>query len=363
MTLTKFKEFLRSGAFLQLSPDTFSLVLGPFSPIESSLQRISPSETVIFQPHFWDFLEPQTVSQFLVGQQSFMLMREEVRALLDQCSQKNFTGEWLLPTTENFKAQFDWSQQKFASAELLKTVPIISQTCKQSFSQENLVSTLKKLMTDKNYGWTYGFWQNQQGYLGHTPEKIGLWHASEKKLLTTALAGTLVKSDTAAADILKDAKNCEEHQIVVDDISHKLQQLSFTDNLQQSETKTLELKYLVHLKTEFAVQVETMPQALEVINALHPTAALGLYPPQKAQYAELRQLQAGLHRKNFAAPFAMFSHEFLFCLAAIRNFNFKPGQVEIFSGCGVTTQSIYENELTELANKRESVKKMMGFVN
>lgn len=361
MTLIKFKEFLKSGAFLQLSPDTFNLVLGPFKTIESSLAGISSSETVLFQPHFWDFLEAQTQPQFLVGQQNFMLMREEVKALLDQCAPAPFFGKWQEPTTAIFKDQFDWSQQKFTDGALQKTVPIISQTCKQKFSEANLAAAMQKLMSDKNYGWTYGFWQNQQGYLGHTPEKIALWHASEKKLLTTALAGTLAKSETASTEIMLDAKNREEHQIVVADISHKLQQLNFTDDLQQTEVKPIELRHLVHLKTEFAVKVESLSQALQVIEALHPTAALGLYPAKKAEYAQLRERQSLLRRKNFAAPFAMFSQDFLFCLAAIRNFHFRPDQVEIFSGCGVTAQSNYENELTELDNKRESVKKMMGF--
>ncbi|MBC7421562.1 MAG: chorismate-binding protein [Bdellovibrio sp.] len=331
--------------------------------MNSSLEGILPSETVIFQPHFWDFLESQTQPQFLVGQSSFLLMREEFKNFLDQCAKENFSGSWEKANEASFKEQFDWSQKKFAADELQKTVPIISQKSSNLFNEKNLSAALHKLISEKNFGWSYGFWQNQQGYVGHTPEKIGLWHLSEQKLLTTALAGTLAKSPTAAIEIMNDVKNREEHEIVVEDIVNKMSHIPFLSSLQQSETQAVELKHLVHLKTEFAVKVENLIQAIEVIKVLHPTAALGLFPAKKNQYASLRELQSALKRKNFAAPFAIFSHEFLFCVAAIRNFHFKATQVEIFSGCGVTAKSNYENELTELSNKRESVKKMMGFAN
>ena len=214
------------------------------------------------------------------------------------------------------------------------------------------------MINEKNFGWSYGFWQNHEGYVGQTPERIVEW--KNKKLQTTALAGTFTKVQNATSEILKDEKNMEEHQIVVDDILEKLKNLSFIQNLEKNKTEAVELKHLIHLKTEFQMNTNKIEEAFEVVQALHPTAALGVYPPNLDAYTALQNMQSDLSRKNFAAPFCFINQNELFCVAAIRNFYFNSSEIKIVSGCGVTARSEYEKELTELMNKRQSVKKMMG---
>ncbi len=360
MTLIKFKEFLNCGAILQTAPDTFNLVMGPFTSTTLSLSELTPDQTVLYQPHFWDFSVSKPSSTFLVGQKSFSLTRYELIDLLEQCEHQEIKVDWEKPTVAEFKVQFDWSKKKFEAKELTKTVPIISQSGKVKFGLAQLCESLLKLAYEHHNGWTYGSWQNGKGFLGHTPEQIAHWELQTQELQTSAIAGTSLNIEGAADLLVRDQKNLVEHQIVVDDITQKIKSINFVDNLQVGQIKALELKHLVHLKTEFKMQVSQAEEAFGVVSKLHPTAALGIYPPNQKNFEEFKSLQSTFERASFAAPFGIIQPHFLFVIASIRSYFFNSETIKIYSGCGVTSQSVYENELTELANKRESVKKMMG---
>ena len=105
----------------------------------------------------------------------------------------------------------------------------------------------------------------------------------------------------------------------------------------------------------------SLAEALRLAEAIHPSAALGLYPRSKEKFNDWFQFQIQKKRKNFAAPYGFFQKNQIHAVAAIRNFFFSPTGVQIFSGCGITAESILEIELAELQTKRNSVKKMMGF--
>ncbi|MBC7742439.1 MAG: chorismate-binding protein [Bdellovibrionaceae bacterium] len=359
MTLTKFKEFLNCGALLQHGPDAFNLVIGPFEQIQQDLASYHSSEPLIYQPHFWDFLETKKANSFLKGKQSFILSRAELLACL-QGFDSVFNLNWQPATEPEFKAQFEWSQIQFAQQQLQKTVPIISQLSEFDFDVIHLAYLLRNLVSEIKFGWTYGYWNHGEGFLGHSPELICNWQKAEAKLQTTALAGTMPNQPGARKELLADKKNLHEHQIVIADIVNKLKSMPY---FLQRPTEILELKHLLHLKTEFTVSAIDCKEAVEVIEKLHPTAALGLFPSSDEEYHKLKDLQRSLNRKNFAAPFSFICEHSVLAVAAIRSLYFRKHSLQIFSGCGVTKQSIYENELTELALKRDSVKKMMGLLN
>ena len=112
--------------------------------------------------------------------------------------------------------------------------------------------------------------------------------------------------------------------------------------------------------TEFQMEVADVEQVFEVIKALHPTSAMGIYPNNPEKMLQLSNFILQKQREAFAAPFAMVNQDFVYSVVAIRNLFFEPHQVQIFSGCGVTHDSNCEAELLELKNKRNSVKKNAG---
>lgn len=365
MTHANLKDFLISGAFLQVSPDHFRLIIGPFR--QHTLAEINQlkNDILLYRPTFWSFLNvepPQHEKQLIAGKKSLLFNREEFIEFLSTDMPEKPNIHWKPINETQFRTQFDWSRKLFSEKKLFKTVPIISQKAETEFKYENLQWCLQNLIQNKNFGWSYGFFENMHGFLGHTPEVLAHWNRADRQLHSVALAGTLENTPGAVDKILEDHKILQEHAYVVDDINNKLSELSFKSKSIQGPTDVLRLKHLIHLITEFQLEADNINQVLEVIHKLHPTAAMGIYPNDKDKFAEFSRFQLQKERSFFGAPFALLEPDAVSCVVCIRNIIFSPRSLEIFSGCGVTEHSIYISELEELTNKRESVKKMMGLL-
>ena len=350
-----------------MSQDRFNLISGLFaSPADPLLDF-----PVVQQSNFWDFLSDLDSNSHLIqsnsvwkGAKSVVLERaqllELIRAWLKATDEKLLQFSWKAVDESLFVEQFDWSQKKFESGELRKTVPLILQSADVHFSAEHLALCLKNLILKEHSGWSYGFWQNGAGFLGHSPELIADWSASDGSFLTAALAGTFL-ADVDADTAWKDDKTLDEHQIVVQDMYEQILKEVSLDFVVKKDTQLHRLQHLSHFKTDFICQNVSAEQSLRLIRRLHPTAALGLYPRHPKFFKELSVLNLQKIRKQFAAPFTWIQSDRILSVGMIRNFFFDEKQVQIFSGCGVTQQSHLASELVELRNKRNAVKKMMGF--
>lgn len=354
-------NFLDCGAILQMGSDQFKLIWGPFTPQSLDLAAISDEKTIIYAPDFWDFISENKKNNLgFFGVKEHIFSRQELLELLAQQNQVEFAMQWGAATEAEFTEQFQWSQSQFASKILTKTVPIISQVAAISFTKTHLVTSLISVLNGNHYGSTYGFWKNTEGFLGHTPELIVDWSHENKKLNTMALAGTMDQRKESVSAILHDEKILDEHQIVVKDMTDVLQTVNQNKKIEVENTKVLELKYLCHLQTPIHIPNVNLQEVPQYLQALHPTAALGLYPRNKEAYKNFKTFKIQQERKNFAAPFAFISAKQAKAVAAIRLFFFDHNQVQITSGCGVTAGSILKDEIKELETKRNSVKRMMG---
>jgi len=339
-------------------------------PLTSSADPLLDSP-VIQQSNFWDFLSdldsnshPIQSNSVWKGAKNIVLERAQLLELiqiwLKATGEKSLQFSWKAPNESLFVEQFEWSQTKFATGELRKTVPLILQDADVHFSAEHLALCLRNLISKQQVGWSYGFWQNGAGFLGHSPELIADWSASSNSFLTAALAGTFL-ADVDADRAWTDHKTLEEHEIVVQDIHEQILKEMHPEFILKKNTELHRLQHLSHFKTDFICQNVSVEQALRLIRRLHPTAALGLYPRRPKLFEEFSQLTLQKLRKQFAAPLTWIQSDRLLSVGMIRNFFFDEKQVQIFSGCGVTQQSHLASELVELRNKRNAVKKMMGF--
>lgn len=363
MTGLNIKDFLAYGAFLQIGPDLFKILVGPFDRDDSVNRGLLKQSTVLYKPNFWDFLNKSPdFSQKSVysSGKTYTLDREEFIYFLSTFKSLRPEIDWLMPNETQFRTQFEWSQKNFSDQKLSKTVPIIRQQGAVKFSSENLLWCIQNLVQKKTFGWSYGFFENNSGVIGHTPEILAQWSRIDRQLHTVALAGTYTKNENSYNEMLSDKKILNEHQIVIDDILEKLSALSFKSKSIRGPTDILELKYLLHLMTEFQIEADNIEQVFEVINALHPTSAMGIYPYEVSKLKEFSEFNLQRERGLFAAPFAIVEKDSVCSVVAIRNLIFSKDQVQIFSGCGITNDSQYDVELTELQNKRDSVKKMLG---
>ena len=355
-----FKDFLIDGCFLQVSPNLFKLIKGPFKPATHQHLQPSGANTLLYRPKFWNFLDEAnslSSSNLSIGQQSIELDRVEFIRQLQALNPTKPLLDWQPVAEESFKLQFDWTQENIAKSLLKKSVPIISQKALANFTLNERAYLVHKILNVDSYGWSYGFFGAENSFIGLTPEMLISWSSKTKSAETMALAGTFAKTLENFKAILQDEKTLTEHQFVVEDI------LTCLPMAKRTETKVLELKHLLHLKTDFSLAIDNHSGCLSAAQSLHPTAAMGLFPRNQNLFEQFSKFDLQNRRKEFAAPFGFVDQEKIQIVVAIRNIMFNSVEAEIFSGCGVTGDSDYRAELQELVNKRNSVKKMLGLLN
>ncbi len=116
-------------------------------------------------------------------------------------------------------------------------------------------------------------------FLGATPERlVGL---SQGRFNVDALAGTAANAGGAAGLLLHDAKNREEHRLVVDEIQRRLHPLS-VELAVPAEPRLRRLEDLTHLHTPIAGRVAAGVHLLDLACALHPTPAVAGLPALEA---------------------------------------------------------------------------------
>ena len=120
-----------------------------------------------------------------------------------------------------------------------------------------------------------------------------------------------------------------------------------------------QLPSLKHLLTNISLTAEMALDVEKLTRALHPTPALGGFPRAQA----MRWLQSqpeAVFRRRFGAPFGYVDGDFAHVVVAIRGLQLHSGRWWLASGCGVVEGSVPEREWSELALKRESIRRSMG---
>jgi menaquinone-specific isochorismate synthase len=99
----------------------------------------------------------------------------------------------------------------------------------------------------------------------------------------------------------------------------------------------------------------------EMVRRLHPTAALGVWPRTEAGERWLREMDRGVKRRTFGAPFGLeLPDHHALALVAIRNVQWQGDMLRVGSGAGLLSESHLEREFEELREKREQVKVLFG---
>ena len=199
----------------------------------------------------------------------------------------------------------------------------------------------------------YGVVRGEAGMIGASPEV--LFEGNGDGYRTAALAGT--RPVDRASELLTDSKEREEHRMVVEDIVTRLRNGL---KIAVGETAIVKLPGLAHLSTPIEAKSDgTSISFDEMVQRLHPTAALGVFPRSEAGTRWLRQSDRVEQRGLFGAPFGYQApDESSSCLVAIRNVQWSGPAVRIGSGAGILAESVFENELAELQSKREQVKNL-----
>lgn len=195
-------------------------------------------------------------------------------------------------------------------------------------------------------------------FLGASPER--LVQIREGNVLTHALAGTTARGTNASEDnrlgqaLLDSDKERLEHRLVVEAIRSVLQPLAET--LKIAESPGLKkLARVQHLETPIRARLNPGASILHLVEALHPTPAVGGHP--RAAALEYIRQHEGMDRGWYAAPLGWFDSQgngdFL---VALRSALIVQGKGYLFAGCGLVADSEPAHEYQETCLKLSAMR-------
>jgi menaquinone-specific isochorismate synthase len=312
------------------------------------------------QPSFYfpDFFL-QNRTPWFTQEHTKQMDKESLLAKLSHASQRmpEYKG-WRNYDRQIFDQAFAALQPQFASKEIDKAVPFVfekasfSMTCSQLSS--SLASALEYAL--KNPAYIYGFWDEQEGILGVTPEVLFNFN-NPSRLETMACAGT--KSDEEDGGmLLNDPKELHEHRLVVRGIKDALAPFG---EVEVGSLRLLKLSRLKHLVTPIVLLMKEQPLFEDLVHALHPTPAVGAFP-KKSGMQWLAEYQKKINRGRFGAPvgYRLTEANQSTCYVAIRNVQWSSDEMRIGAGCGLVAQSHKGREWDEINLKLRAIKEMLA---
>ena len=331
-------EFLKEGVLLQ-TPEGFFVAHGPFEESD----EVHSTNPFIYAPLFF-----RSKNHFLYPKKWSLVSRKELLDFFNLHQEKHCVSPWQEPKLSDFKKIFENFQKALKSRLFIKVVPVVFSKNTTPLTSRKRAFVMSNILRKKE-GFAYGFWKNQEGMIGCTPEY--LFEQKNSYVQTMALAGTSKKSDS---HFEKDPKEIQEHQIVVEDILSRWQGFLF----QKLSKSIQQFGDIQHFRTDIKIFGTHNLHFLDLIKKMHPTSALGGYPSREA-LLWLQSYNKG-DRLRHGAPFAVcFSKEKSFCLVAIRNIQWKGSLLFLGSGCGLTRLSVLDKEWEELSLKRKSVMRLL----
>lgn len=189
-------------------------------------------------------------------------------------------------------------------------------------------------------------------FFGATPER--LVRLRGRTVSTGALAGTTGRGDAPAEDewlaneLLGDSKNAHEHEIVADAIREQL--APFASSIATGERSVRRLATVQHLETPVTAELADDEHVLSLVEALHPTPAVGGLPPKRA-LKTIRETEP-FERGWYAAPIGWFDAAGYGSFAvALRSAVAAGNEATLFAGVGIVADSDPDAEWDEVQLK------------
>jgi menaquinone-specific isochorismate synthase len=265
-----------------------------------------------------------------------------------------------------FSQQFSALKGLIDRGEILKGVPYSQIRASATVSPSWIAARLHAALRKESATYLYGTWSEAEGIIGCTPERLCYYEQDTQVVTTEVVAGTKTLESYHYGALLNDPKAIREHTLVIEDLSERLSEFGAVEI---GTTDECQVPGLVHLKTPLRVLVRRASISLrDVVQRLHPTAALGVYPRNSAGRAWLQEADRQLPRWRFGAPFGVsFSRDpensrvnaGFSCLVAIRNVQWRGKLLCINAGCGVIESSQLEWEWQECLAKIQSIRNLL----
>ncbi len=212
-------------------------------------------------------------------------------------------------------------------------------------------AVLRRLARARHGATRFAFRGRGTTFLGATPER--LVRRRGRRVDTEALAGSIARGSANAARLLASAKERHEHQLVVDDIVRRLRPLCGGLRL-PAVPHVRALRDVQHLATPIAGVLGRRRHVLELVEALHPTPAVGGVPTTAA-LDWIREHESE-PRGWYAAPVgwldAAGDGEFA---VALRSCLLSGHRAHLYAGAGIVADSDPRREYTETELKTRTL--------
>ncbi|NOY88391.1 MAG: isochorismate synthase [FCB group bacterium] len=214
---------------------------------------------------------------------------------------------------------------------------------------------LLKLKEKSDHCYHFCFQSNAgSSFIGVSPERF--YYRKKDKLFTEAVAGTRVRGQSGEQDqllgkeLLHNQKEIREHRYVVRSLLESFMCLS-NNSMKKGDfpVSLLKLNRVQHLVSTFEVHLKKNITDANIIESLHPTAAVGGYP-QKDIQKEINRLES-FDRGWYAAPVGWIGKDEAEFAVAIRSGLVMANELFLYAGAGIVEGSQAEREWDEVENK------------
>ncbi len=272
---------------------------------------------------------------------------DETEALKIINLDSNFTAVSFEPgqiSTEQYLLNVEKGLEVIASGQVEKVV--LARDLSASVATDfNINPALRKL--EKKFDSCYIY--SVVGMFGASPEllvKVSHSEFSARVLAGTAGRGTDPGVDQAIGSALVESpKNRAEHKFAIDSLVASLS--VFTKEITvDSEPLSIALPNLWHLASDVKAMLSSDSTSLQVVNALHPSAAVAGTPRDKA--LEVIEEIENIDRGRYAGPVGWLGADGDGVWAiALRGAQLSNGKLIAFAGCGIVAGSDAQAELDE----------------
>jgi len=259
---------------------------------------------------------------------------------------------------EHYEAAVAEAVGRIDGGELAKVV-LARELVGELHEEDGLRATIHRLAEDYPDTWVFAV----DGLIGASPET--LVRVDHGTVSARVLAGTTSRGAGEASDreravaLTESAKDRAEHALAVASAVKRLE--PHTARLDASpEPFTLQLPNLWHLATDLKGTLGDGSSALDLVRAVHPTAAVA-GTPRRIALSVLAELE-GFDRGRYAGPVGWVDGDGDGEWAiALRCAQIDPdGTVRAYAGCGIVHDSVPADELAETDMKFRPIVEAFG---
>ncbi len=193
---------------------------------------------------------------------------------------------------------------------------------------------------------------DHDAFIGSSPEC--LFSRKGQNIYSEAIAGTCRTGDTDHErkyhqdKLSRSAKETEEHGYVFDNVKADLAKICSEINV-IDERSIVSLSYVQHFCSKFSGLLNDNVSTYDIIEALHPTAAVNGFPKETAK-EEIRKCET-FSRGWYAGPIGWIGEDSSEFAVGIRSARIKADEISLFAGAGLVRASDPRMEWEETENK------------